>query len=237
MKLIPGLIVMSIFAVVVGISFYQTNTSKPQSELRVGATDPCAAYTKSGAVSTGTGIVHDKTDNGFNWWENGQLTKSKAVVICSGAKVVREFGGSITYAEVKEGDKVTVSGFYGNTAKSTILAKLVTDMSTEKVIELNATVKSVDSNGTLTLNPVNVLIAGKTGQYELIVTHDSATKCFTSTLNKPIDCLFGSTVVKQKVAVTGVLSDNTLTLAAIQIVVDPIRPANLTITPRPTRVR
>lgn len=227
-----GLLALVVLAIVV----YQTNNGKSQAELRARAADACADYTKSKPLNPGLlGTVHNKTDAGFDWWVDGKVANSKVVIVCAGATFLRQFYGPMTYADIKEGDNVAMFGAWTDTAKTTILATLVTDVSTAQAAEFNAAVATVNPSGnSLTLSAVTMLIAGKYGPYTLNVTYDTdATKCYTTSLNKPLDC--STIAVGKRVAVTGVLYDNTLTIAARKIVVDPVKPPNVTIPPRPRK--
>lgn len=217
-KLIVGLVFAAILALVVGIALYQANTNKSLTELRARAADPCNAYPKLTAVTTGTGTVHNEQIDRFNWWENGNSAKAKVVVICSGAKFVRQFGGAITYAEVGEGDKVVIVGNYGDTTKTTILATGVTDMSTSVAREYKATVASVNpSESSFTLNAVTMVIAGKYGPYTLTVKWAPlSTKCYFQTKNTPLKC--SNLAVGNRVVVSGILYDPTLTINAETII-------------------
>lgn len=218
-KLIVGLVFAAILALVVGVALYQANTGKSPTELRARAADPCAAYPKLTAVNTGTGTLHDKTDTGFNWWENGISTKVKVVVLCAGAKYVRQFGGATTYTEFAEGDKVSIMGNYGDTTKTTILATLVNNLSTSKAAEYNAKVATINpSQSSFTLSAVTMLVAGKYGPYTLTVNYTPDTKCYFRTKQKPLAC--SNIAVGNNVAVTGVVYDPTLTLTATSIVMN-----------------
>lgn len=218
-KLIVGFVFAAILALVVGVVLYQANTNKSPTELRARAADPCEAYPKLTAVNTGNGTLHDKTDTGFNWWENGVSTKVKVVVFCAGAKFVRQFGGATTYAEFAEGDKVSIMGNYGDTTKTTILATLVNNLSTSKAAEYKAKVATVNhAESIFTLSAVKMLIAGKYGSYTLTVKYTPDTKCYFQTKQKPLAC--SNIAVGNSVGVTGVVYDPTLTLTATNIVVN-----------------
>lgn len=219
-KLILGLVVAAVLALVVGIALYQANSGKSSTELRARAADPCEAYPKLSAIVTDArGTVHDKTENGFNWWENGVSTKVKVVVVCAGAKFTRQFGGDIPYSDIKEGDSVGMSGNYGDTTKTTILATWVRNFSTSKAAEYKAKVATVNhAQSTFTLSSVQMLVAGKYGPYTLTVNYTPNTKCYFRTKQKPFACT--NIAVGNSVAVTGVVYDPTVTLTAENIVVN-----------------
>lgn len=218
-KLILGLVVGVVLTTVVGVALYQANTSRSLTEMRVSATDPCEAYPKLSPVTTGTGTLHDKTDIGFNWWESGQSTRAKAVVLCAGAQFVREFGGATTYDKFLEGDKVKITGNFGDTTKTTILATLVNNISTSKAGEYKAKVATVNhAQSSFSLNGVTLLVAGKYGPYTLTVNYTPDTKCYFRTRQKPFACT--NIAVGNTVVVTGVVYDPTLTLTAENIVVN-----------------
>lgn len=218
-KLIVGLVVAAILALVVGFALYQANTSKSPTELRARAADPCANYPKLTPVATVEGIVHDKTDNGFNWWENGVSTKVKVVVVCAQAKITRQFGATIPYSDINEGDSVAMTGNFGDTTKTTILATWVRNMSTSVASEYNAKVATVNpSQSSFTLNAVTLRRAGKLGKYTLNVIYTPTTKCYFRTTNKPIAC--SAISVGNTATVQGIVYDPTLTLTATTITMD-----------------
>ncbi len=218
------LIVAAIFAIVaiavLGVVVSQTNSSKSQTQMKARAADPCEAYPKLSPIVTDTrGTVHDKTDVGFSWWENGVSTKVKVVVVCAGAKLTRQFGATIPYSDINEGDSVAMTGNYGDTTKTTILATWVRNFSTSKAGEYKAKVATVNhSQSSFTLSGVTLLVAGKYGPYTLTVNYTPNTKCYFRTKQKPFACT--NIAVGNSVAVTGVLYDPTLTLTAENIVVN-----------------
>lgn len=219
LKLIVGLVVAAILAVAVGVVLYQANTNKSATELRARAADPCEAYPKLTAVNTTWGVVHDKTDSGFNWWEKRESTKVKVVVLCAGAKFTREFGGDIPYSDINEGDSVALTGNYGDTTKTTILARLVKSYSTSKAAEYSANVATVNhAESSFTLSAVKMIVAEKSGSYTLNVKYTPTTKCYFRTKQKPLAC--SAIAVGNSVGVTGVVYDPTLTLTATNIVVN-----------------
>jgi len=219
-KLIVGLVVAAILAVVVGVVLYQSNTGKSPTEMRARAVDPCEAYPKLSAIAIDKrGTVHDKTENGFNWWENGVSTKVKVVVVCAGAKFTRQFGADVPYSDINEGDSVAMTGNYGDTTKTTILASWVRNFSTSKAGEYKSKVATVNhSQSSFTLSGVTLLVAGKYGPYTLTVNYTPDTKCYFRTKQKPFACT--NIAVGNSVAVTGVVYDPTLTLTAENIVVN-----------------
>ncbi len=194
--------------------------SKDNSDVRSRAADPCASYPKLSAVTTGNGTVHDKTDTGFNWWQNGISNQVKVVVVCAGAKFTRQFLGNIPYSDIQEGDNVQLSGNYGDTTKTTILARGIRDISTSKAVEYQAKVATVNpSQSSFTLSAVTMLVAGRYGQYTLNVKYTPTTKCYFRTKQKPVAC--SSIAVGNRVAATGVVYDPTITLTATTIVIEP----------------
>ncbi len=219
-KVVAGLLFLAILVMVLIVVGSQASNAKPQTDIKARAADPCEAYPKLSAVTTGNGILHDKTESGFNWWQNGISTKVKVVVVCAGAKFTRQFGADIPYSDIREGDNVQLSGNYGDTTKSTILANLVRDMSTSKAIEYNAKVATVNhSQSSFTLSAITMLVAGRYGPYTLNVKYSPDTKCYFQTRQKPLAC--SSIAVGNRVAVTGVVYDPTLTLTATTIVIQP----------------
>ena len=211
-----GLVTLAVLAFVA----YQTNNSKSQTEMRALAADPCEAYPKLSPIATDTkGTVHDKTDVGFNWWEKGVSTKVKVVVVCAGAKFTRQFGADVPYSDINEGDSVGMTGNYGDTTKTTILATWVRNFSTSKAAEYSANVATVNhAESSFTLSAVKMLVAGKYGSYTLNVKYTPETKCYFRTKQKPIACT--NIAVGNSVGVTGVVYDPTLTLTATSIVIN-----------------
>ncbi len=220
-KLMVGVVIGTIIALLVGVTLYQVTTSKSQGEIRARAADPCESYPKLSPIVTDEGIVHDKTDNGFNWWQNGISTKVKVVIVCAGAKITRQFGATIPYSDVREGDRVAMTGNYGDTTKSTILATWVRNMSTSVAKEtgVNAKVATVNpSDSSFTLSAVMMKVAGKYGPYTLNVNYTPTTNCYFRTKNKPLAC--SSIAVGNRAAVTGIVYDPTITMTATSIVID-----------------
>lgn len=206
-------------ALALGVSLIALQ-SKDNSDVRSRAADPCSAYPKLTAVTTGSGTVHDKTDNGFNWWQNGISNKVKVVIVCAGAKITRQFLADIPYSDILEGDTVQLSGNYGDTTKTTILAKGVRDLSTSVAREYNSTVATVNHpQSSFTLSAITMVRAGVTGKYTLNVKYTTGTKCYFQTKQTSLPCT--SIAVGNRVAVRGVVYDPTLTLTASAIIINP----------------
>lgn len=194
--------------------------SKDNSDVRSRAADPCSAYPKLTAVTTGGGTVHDKTDTGFNWWQNGISNKVKVVIVCAGAKITRQFLADIPYSDILEGDSVQLSGNYGDTTKTTILATGIRDLSTSVAREYNSTVATVNpSQSSFTLSAITMVRAGVTGKYTLNVKYTTGTKCYFQTKQTSLPCT--SIAVGNRAAVRGVVYDPTLTLTASAIIINP----------------
>ncbi len=219
-KVLLAVVFGLIALVVLGVAAYQSNNSKSQTEMRALAADPCSAYPKLTAVTTGNGTVHDKTDTGFNWWQNGISNKVKVVIVCAGAKITRQFLADIPYSDIIEGDTVQLSGNYGDTTKTTILAKGIRSLSTSVAREYNSTVATVNhSQSSFTLSAITMVRAGVTGKYTLNVKYTSDTKCYFQTKQTSLPCT--SIAVGNRAAVRGVVYDPTLTLTASAIIIEP----------------
>lgn len=221
-KLTPAQVLFSIIGigvVLTGLLFAVYQLKYGNFSLVSKASDPCAAYPKLSPIKSAEGTVHDKTDIGFNWWENGVSTKVKVVVLCAGSKFTRQFGADIPYSDIKENDIVTMTGNFGDTTKTTILATWVRNMSTSVAGEYVSRVATVNhSQSSFTLNAVTMKVAGKYGPYTLNVKYSPTTSCYFRSKQKPFDC--SNIAVGNRAAVSGIVDDNTITMNATNIVID-----------------
>lgn len=220
-----------IFAIIItaalALAVYQT----VYGNFKLGAkadTNPCSAYTRQRPVSSSgsaSGVVASKQTDRFVWNLDGNPLTQKTVVLCTGTAITRQFGGEITYADIKVGDKVDLAGSYAGTvgmqaSDTTILPNWLRDTSTSMAQELTSKVATVDpAHNSLVLNAVTMRIAGQLGTYNLNVKYNtSTTKCYAATKNntkRVIDCK--TIAVGQTAQVSGVLEDQTLTMTATQI--------------------
>ncbi len=218
-----------IFAIIITAALVLTVYQAVSGNFQLGAKadNPCNAYTRERPVSptgSATGIVASKGETSFVWNLDGDVTKPKVVVLCAGTSITRQFGGAITYADIKVGDKVDLSGSYAGTvgmqaSDTTILPNWLRDASTSMAKEVTSTVATVDPlNNSLVLDAVNMKVAGKFGAYKLNVLYNSTTKCLTGTKNNTKRSIECSTIAVGKTAeVSGSLDDQTLTMTATQI--------------------
>lgn len=214
--IITATLVMAVYQVVNG-----------NFQLGAKADNPCRAYTREKPVSpsgSASGVVASKQIDRFIWNLDGNPLTPKTVILCPGTTITRQFGGAITYADIKVGDKVDLSGSYAGFAgmqasDTTILPNWLRDTSTSMAQELTSTVATVDPvNSSFVLDAVRMKVAGKFGVYQLNVKYTSATKCSAATKNntkRVIDCK--TIAVGQTAQVSGVLEDQTLTMTATQI--------------------
>ena len=196
-------------------------------QLGAKADNPCNAYTRERPVSptgSATGIVASKGETSFVWNLDGDVTKPKVVVLCARTSITRQFGGTITYADIRVGDKVDLAGSYAGTvgmqaSDTTILPTWLRNTSTSLAKEVSATVDTVDhANDSFVLSAVNLRLAGELGYYKLNVKYTDSTKCFTTTKNNTKKNISCSTIAVGQVAtVGGLLDDQTLTITATQI--------------------
>lgn len=191
------------------------------------ASDPCSAYTRKKPLGSASGVVASKGEASFVWNMNGDASLPKVVLICAGTEVTRQFGGNITFADIKVGDRVDLAGWYGGTvglqaSNTTILPQWIRDVSTSLAGEWTSTVSFVDvPRSSFVLDAVDLTVGGVKGKYKLNVKYTPTTQCFTqSTYRKTKKSMTCSSVtIGQTVAVSGVLDDQTLTLTAGTILV------------------
>ena len=218
-----------IFAIIITAALVLTVYQAINGNFQLGAKadNPCNAYTRERPVSStgsASGVVASKGETTFVWNLDGDATKPKVVVVCAGTSITRQFGGAITYADIRVGDKVDLAGSYAGTAgmqasDTSILPTWLRNTSTSMAKELVSTVATVDpANSSFVLDAVNMKVAGKFGVYKLNVVYNSATKCFAGTKNNTKKVINCSTIAVGKTAeVSGLLDDQTLTMTATQI--------------------
>jgi len=212
--------------VLTGLLFAVYQITNGSFNLVSNASDPCSAYTRKKPIGEASGIVASKTENSFVWNLNGNASTPKVVLICAGTQITRQFGGNMTYADIKVGDRIALAGWYGGTvglqaSNTTILPQWLRDTSTSRAGEWSSTVSFVDApNSSFTLNAIDLVVSGVRGSYKLTVKYTPSTQCYTeSRVKTKKSILCSSITLGQTVAVGGVLDDQTLTLTADRILV------------------
>ena len=172
-KLTPAQVLLSIIGigiVLTGLLFAVYQMKYGNFGLISNAADPCAAYTKQKPLSSASGIVKSKGNGKFVWNMNGDASTPKVVVLCAGVQISRRLGGSMSYADIKVGDRVELAGWYGDATKNTILLQRIRDISSTTPSQSTPGNQENGSNVTpfqSTTSPFGVMISGNTSQIKV----------------------------------------------------------------------
>ena len=164
--ILSGLLFIVIIAVALVVVLLQTK--KGPTEMRARAADPCEAYKKGKLVPKPglIGTIQSMKEDRFSMIVGGGPT-TKVIVICAGTTITNKSYQKLTYANLKVGDKVTVSGTYDNTGM-TILANTITQNSKTLVATPTPTPTLINCQTRMSLTDCNAAASSNCAWYSCV---------------------------------------------------------------------
>ena len=193
------LLVVLVAGLLVGLSQIKNNVTQ---DIRSKAGGSCLGLVKYGPLKNEPGVINsiDYDKQTLVWGKTGS-SLLYPVETCADTKITRRKLGGLTkeandpmsFSELKQWDGASITGFYKNASKTTIVAELIRDTSVSYITENNGKVSGVvkdQQSGKVTridFYGENRELAPEKLKYYGMIAVTNATVC-TNKLNTSIDC-------------------------------------------------